>query len=55
MVRRAADGQCLHFVLASNAAEIGPKTRLQVRFNERAAFFGGPNAMHEATDEGVHG
>ena len=50
----ATDHQRLHPVLARDAAEIRPQPLLQFRRDEPAAFFGGPDAMHEATDEGVH-
>ena len=50
----AAYDQRPHLVLPSDAAEVGPKTLLQIRFDERTPIFGGPNAMHQATDEGVH-
>ena len=54
MILPAANHQRLHFVLARDAAEIGPEAWLQLRLDERAAFLGGPHAMHETTDEGVH-
>ncbi len=55
MVIDTANDQRLHFILAGDAAEIWPEACLHFGFDERAAFFGGPDAMHQATGEGVHG
>jgi hypothetical protein len=55
VVLDAAHNQRPHLVLTSDAAEVGPEALLQLRLDDRAAFPGGEHAMHEATDEGVHG
>ena len=55
MILHAARNQQLHLVLARDAAEVRPEALLEVRSDERAAFLGGPHAMHQATGEGVHG
>jgi hypothetical protein len=54
MVFHTANDQRLHLVLARDAAEVWPQALLKVRLDERATLFGGPHAMHQATDEGVH-
>ena len=54
MVLHTANDHRLHLVLSRNAAKVGPKALLEVRFDERAAFLRGPHAMHQATGERVH-
>ena len=54
MIFHAANDQGLHFVLARDAAEVGPEPSLKIRLDKRAAFPGGPHAMHQTTGEGVH-
>ena len=54
VVLHSACDQELHFVLAGDAAEVGPKTFLQRGLDERSPLFRGEHAMHEATDKGMH-
>lgn len=46
-----ANHQRLHPVLAGDAAEVRPEARLQFWLDERAAFFGGENTVHQAANE----
>lgn len=45
MVRNAADFHGAHFILPRDAAKKWPKSFLQLRGDEWAAFFGAENAM----------
>ena len=54
MVGHTANDQGLHLILARDAAEVEPEPLMKLRLDERAAFFGGPDAMHQTTGEGVH-
>jgi hypothetical protein len=56
VVLDAADGECLHVVLAGDAAQVRLQARLEVGVDLFAAFFGGEDDVMEGVDVGVrHG
>ena len=50
VVLNAADGQCLHAVVARDAAHVGPEALLQFRSDERGALFGAEDAVIQGGD-----
>jgi len=48
VVLDAADSERLHVILASNAAKVGPETRVDLRCDCLAALLGAENVVDEA-------
>ena len=53
VILHAADGEGLHAVIASDAAEVGPKAGLEIGVDGAPAFFGAEDAVIEGTNVGV--
>jgi len=53
VIFNAADGQCLHAIVPSDAAHIRPKTQSQVLRDEEATAFRAEDTMKQAAGKGM--